>query len=179
MDSALLHSSTTGAAGGGGGPLQVLLNVYDVAQQGDNKLVRLNNLVGPKGLGLGGACACAVLCLCLCLCVCGAGVSAESILGLCGLLLKLSQAQETWRCVSLAVVCADVSCLSYSHASVSLSWLLLRGHTHINTGVFHGAIVLGTVEFSFGFCDQGTGVYAVKVGVPGLQHVLVALVLVA
>lgn len=37
------------------GPLQVLLNVYDVAQ-GDSKgtVVRLNNLVGPKGLGLGG-----------------------------------------------------------------------------------------------------------------------------
>jgi hypothetical protein len=32
----------------------VLLNVYDVAQQGDSKLIRLNNLVGPKGLGLGG-----------------------------------------------------------------------------------------------------------------------------
>jgi len=36
---------------------------------------------------------------------------------------------------------------------------------HGTTGVFHGAIVLGTVEFSFGFCEQGTGVYAVKVGV--------------
>jgi len=40
---------------GAGAPLQVLLNVYDVAQ-GDSKgtVVRLNNLVGPKGLGLGG-----------------------------------------------------------------------------------------------------------------------------
>lgn len=38
------------------GPLSVHLNVYDVAQQGDGKgtVVRLNNLVGPKGLGLGG-----------------------------------------------------------------------------------------------------------------------------
>lgn len=45
-----------GSAAGGAGPLQVLLNVYDVAQQGDSKgtVVRLNNLVGPKGLGLGG-----------------------------------------------------------------------------------------------------------------------------
>jgi hypothetical protein len=34
----------------------------------------------------------------------------------------------------------------------------------LHAGVFHGAIVLGTVEFSFGFCEQGTGVYAVKVG---------------
>lgn len=34
----------------------MLLNVYDVSQ-GDGKgtVVRLNNLVGPKGLGLGGA----------------------------------------------------------------------------------------------------------------------------
>lgn len=34
----------------------MLLNVYDVAQQGDSRgtVVRLNNLVGPKGLGLGG-----------------------------------------------------------------------------------------------------------------------------
>lgn len=34
----------------------MLLNVYDVAEQGDSKgtVVRLNNLVGPKGLGLGG-----------------------------------------------------------------------------------------------------------------------------
>lgn len=44
------------ASPGTAGPLQVLLNVYDVAQQGDGKgtVVRLNNLVGPKGLGLGG-----------------------------------------------------------------------------------------------------------------------------
>jgi hypothetical protein len=41
--------------GSAAGTLQVLLNVYDVAQ-GDSKstVVRLNNLVGPKGLGLGG-----------------------------------------------------------------------------------------------------------------------------
>jgi hypothetical protein len=40
---------------GAAGPVSVLLNVYDVAQ-GDSKgtVVRLNNLVGPKGLGLGG-----------------------------------------------------------------------------------------------------------------------------
>jgi hypothetical protein len=44
------------------------------------------------------------------------------------------------------------SCSLYTHA------LLYR-----LAGVFHGAIVLGTVEFSFGFCEQGTGVYAVKV----------------
>lgn len=51
MSAAYGLSSPSSAAG----PLQVLLNVYDVAQ-GDSKstMVRLNNLVGPKGLGLGG-----------------------------------------------------------------------------------------------------------------------------
>lgn len=29
--------------------------------------------------------------------------------------------------------------------------------------------MLGTVEFSFGFCERGTGVYAVKVGAPVLD----------
>eukprot|EP00775_Hariotina_reticulata_P006935 gene6935-7153_t len=28
-------------------------------------------------------------------------------------------------------------------------------------GIFHGAIQLGSAEFSFGWCDRGTGVYAV------------------
>lgn len=40
-------------------------------------------------------------------------------------------------------------------------------HTHT---VFHGAIVLGSVEFSFGFCEHGTGVYAVKVCARGGGH---------
>lgn len=30
-------------------------------------------------------------------------------------------------------------------------------------GIFHGAVQIGSVEFSYGFCERGTGVYAVEV----------------
>lgn len=30
-------------------------------------------------------------------------------------------------------------------------------------GVFHGGIQISSVEFSYGFCERGTGVYAVEV----------------
>lgn len=30
-------------------------------------------------------------------------------------------------------------------------------------GVFHGAVQIGSVEFSYGFCERGSGVYAVEV----------------
>jgi hypothetical protein len=104
-------------------PLHVLLHVYDVAQ-GDNKgtVVRLNNLVGPKGLGLGGQLRVLLLLL----------------------LLPVSPSCELL--YLLLVLGTNSACLHQPFLGC------------LPPGVFHGAIVLGTVEFSFGFCS-GVGVW--------------------